>query len=163
VVIAAMNRRHRGFSAFKRRWRLVLCGVAASLIGAAASTAQTYKVNTADSQSLTSYLQRHRLPLVGAQVLSDGAGHRRIVLFGFVATESDKTEAAVKVIAFIRNRKRPGRPEPPLDNRIEVRPEIARMSNPGPATDSGHNSLNQVLDDLDRFGVSLLPLGSEPK
>jgi hypothetical protein len=101
--------------------------------------------------------------LVGAQVLSDGAGHRRIVLFGFVATETGKIAAAHKTMAFFKNRKRPVRRTLVLENRIEVRPELVRMSNPATAADLGHESLNQVLDDLDRYGVSLLPEGSEPK
>ena len=163
MMLKPINRPRRPLSAITRSWQLVLCGVAAALVSLAASSAQTYKVRAADSQSLTAYLQRHRLPLVGAKVLSDGAGHRRIVLFGFVATETGKTEAGHKAMAFFKNRRRPARPAPLLENRIEVRSELTRMSNPVPAADLGHESLNQVLDDLDRYGVSLLPEGSEPK
>src|SRR6516225_4604066 len=122
--IQTMNRRRKPLSAVRRSWPLMLCGVAAGLVGLAASSARTYKVRAADSQSLTTYLQRHRLPLVGAQALSDGAGHRRIVLFGFVATETGKIEAAHKAMAFFKNRRRPLRPAPVLENRIEVRSEL---------------------------------------
>src|SRR5437899_792179 len=71
--------------------RLVLGLVFCSLLPGA-SFAQSYKVDTSDTQSLTSYLRQHRLPLVGAQVLTNGAGDRRIVLYGFVATQFGKND-----------------------------------------------------------------------
>src|ERR1700691_5069582 len=43
-----------------------------------------YTNNAAQSGTLTSYLQSHRLPLVGAQVLSNGGGNQQIILYGFV-------------------------------------------------------------------------------
>jgi hypothetical protein len=144
----------------------VLAFCLALLIPAEATFAQSYTVNTADSQSLTTYLRQHRLPLVGAQVLGDGAGHRRIVLYGFVATDFGKNDAASKALAFVEDGMQAGTPAPQVENRIEVRPEIARMKThaaPAAAADTGNESLDQVLDDIDRFGVTLTPAQRNPQ
>jgi len=96
---------------------------------------------------------------VGAQVLSNSAGIQHIVLYGFVATEFGKSDAASKAIAYVGSEVPTGTPAPQLENRIEVRPEIARMKAPaaaGSAT-SINESLDQVLDDIDRFGVAMAP------
>jgi hypothetical protein len=116
--------------------------------------AQTYLVDSASSQALTTYLREHRLPLAGAQVLSDAAGKRHIVLYGFVATDFGKNDAARKALSYLNAK------DLPVDNRIQVRPEIARMKPPGqpaPAVDPGAESLDQVLKDIDRYGVSIPP------
>ena len=134
--------------------------IAAFLIGAGATLAQSYKVAVSVSQALTSYLRQNRLPLVGAQVLADGAGRRHIVLYGFVATQVGKNDAAQKAVAFLKNRAEAGTSEPQVDNRIEIRPEIARMKMPQAAAasaDSGNKSLDQVLDEIDRYGVKMVP------
>src|SRR5204862_5526959 len=55
-----------------------------------------YTNNTAQSGTLTSYLQSHRLPLVGAQVLNNSSGNQQIILYGFVATDFGKQDAADK-------------------------------------------------------------------
>src|SRR5882672_4366876 len=55
-----------------------------------------YTNDTAQSGTLTSYLQSHRLPLVGAQVLTNGGGNRQIILYGFVASDFGKQDAADK-------------------------------------------------------------------
>ncbi len=115
--------------------------------------AQSYNVDAAASQALTAYLREYRLPLVGAQVLSDAAGNRRIVLYGFVATELGKNDATRKALAYLKAK------DIPAENRIEVRPEIARMKSDRAAAtqaaDSGNESIDQVLDDIDRYGVSI--------
>jgi hypothetical protein len=146
--------------------RLVMaCWIAAVLIGSRATLAQSYKVDTADSQSLTTYLRQHRLPLVGAQVLSDSTGNRRIVLYGFVATEFGKNDAAAKALAYVKNEGRTGMPAPQVENRIEVRPEIARMkpqNATAAASASANESLDQVLNDIERFGVTMAPESNPP-
>jgi hypothetical protein len=137
----------------------------ALLIPARATLAQSYKVDGALSQSLTTYLRQHRLPLVGAQVLADGAGNRRIVLYGFVATDFGKNDAARQAVAYVGNAVQEGTTAPQVENRIEIRPEIAKMKMPaGPtAADSANESLDQVLDDIDRYGVSMAPAQAKPK
>jgi hypothetical protein len=89
-------------------------------------------------------------------VLSDAAGERRIVLYGFVATEFGKNDAARKALAFVG---RPGETAPQVENRIEIRPEIAGMKAlAAPAApNSGAETLDQVLDDIDRYGVTMAP------
>jgi hypothetical protein len=143
-----------------------MCSIWIALLFVAipATFAQSYKVDSAQSQSLTTYLRQHRLPLVGAQVLGDVAGNRRIVLYGFVATEYGKSDAAQKALTYVQNGARAGARAPQVENRIEVRPEIAQMkTQTTPAADSGNQSLDQVLDDIDRFGVSMAPAGPGPK
>lgn len=156
--IAALIR--RGGLNIRRLRSVMALWIAALLIGGGAAFAQSYKVDPADSQSLTTYLRQHQLPLVGAQVLGDVAGNRRIVLYGFVATEFGKNDAARKALAYVENGARAGMPTPQVENRIEIRPEIARMktqANTAAAADSGNESLDQVLDDIERFGVAMAP------
>jgi hypothetical protein len=139
--------------------------IVALLIGAVATFAQSYKIDAADSQSLTTYLRQHRLPLVGAQVLGDVTGNRRIVLYGFVATEFGKNDAARKALAYVERGAQAGTSAPQVENRIEIRPEIARMKTQAAtaaAVDSGNKSLDQVLDDINHFGVTMVP-ESSPK
>ena len=115
------------------------------------SAADSYKVEAKGSQDLTVYLRQHRLPLVGAQVLEDAAGDQRVVLYGFVATDFGKNDAARKAREYLKSS------DIAIDNRIEVRPEIARMrpqAAPAAAGAAGNESLDQVLNDIDRYGVS---------
>ena len=161
-----IKRPRRGFSILKGPRPVVVFWIAALLIAAPATFAQSYKVDAADSQSLTTYLRQHRLPLVGAQVLGDAAGNRRIVLYGFVATDFGKNDAANKALAYIQNSAQAGTAVPQVENRIEVRPEIARMKTHAAAagtTDSGNESLDQVLDDIDRYGVTMAPGERNPQ
>jgi hypothetical protein len=135
-----------------------LCGfligtvLAAMLFGLARyALADSYKPEAKSSQDLTVYLRQHRLPLVGAQVLKDAAGDQRVVLYGFVATDFGKNDAARKARAYLKSS------DIEIDNRIEVRPEIARMrpqAAPAMAGAAGNESLDQVLNDIDRYGVS---------
>jgi hypothetical protein len=147
----------------KRPRSLMAFWIATLLIGAAVTFAQSYKVDAAASQSLITYLRQHRLPLVGAQVLSDVAGNRRIVLYGFVATEFGKNDAARKALAYVERGARAGTLSPQVENRIEIRPEIARMKTQATTVavvDSGNESLDQVLDDINHFGVTMAPESS---
>ena len=91
-----------------------------------------YTNNTAQSGTLTSYLQSHRLPLVGAQVLNNSSGNQQIILYGFVATDFGKQDAADKARRYLHN------PNAPVINRIAVRPELATGANgSAPAASSG--------------------------
>jgi hypothetical protein len=159
-----IGRARQGLSVLEGPRPVVAFWIAALLI-AAPAFAQSYKVDAAGSQSLTTYLRQHRLPLVGAQVLGNAAGNRRIVLYGFVATEFGKNDAAHKALAYI-NGAQAGASVPQVENRIEVRPEIARMKThaaPAGTTDSGNESLDQVLDDIDRYGVTMAPGERNPQ
>jgi hypothetical protein len=153
----------RDDSSIKRLRSLMAFWIAALFIGAVATFAQSYKVDATDGQSLTTYLRQHRLPLVGAQVLGDVAGNRRIVLYGFVATEFGKNDAARKALAYVERGARAGTPAPQVENRIEIRPEIARMrtqATTAAVVNSGNESLDQVLDDINHFGVTMMPESS---
>ena len=74
----------------------VIAAVIAS-IGTRAAFAQQYTVDRSASDKLTSYLRHHRLPLVGAQVLTAADGGRRLVLYGFVATDFGRKNAESNV------------------------------------------------------------------
>ena len=78
-----------------------------------------YTNDTAQSDTLTSYLQSHRLPLVGAQVLTNSSGNRQIILYGFVASDFGKQDAADRARQYLHS------PNAPVINRIAVRPELA--------------------------------------
>ncbi len=85
------------------------------------------------SRDLTNYLHDHRLPLVGAQVMSDQGGVRQLVLYGFVATASGKQDAVVKSRGFLKDA------GIQVTNRVKVRPELLTMKQgataDGPASD----------------------------
>jgi hypothetical protein len=102
-----------------------------------------YTNDTAQSGTLTSYLQSHRLPLVGAQVLTNAGGSQQIILYGFVATDFGRQDAADKARRYLHN------PNAPVINRIAVRPELASGANgsaaasavpPGGASGGGYGS-----------------------
>jgi hypothetical protein len=137
------------------RWSFVPAFVlTAMLTSASTQLPQTDQVDAAASQSVTSYLRQHRLPLVGAQVLRDTSGNRRLVLYGFVATEFGRKDAVDKALRYLNAT------NIPVDNRIKVRPEIARMKpqhTPAPVLNSGSQSLDQILNDIERYGVSSPP------
>ncbi len=71
----------------------------------------------AQSQALTSYLQAHRLPLVGVNVIEQN-GHPNAILYGFVATPAGERDAADIVRRAFRGS------QVTIQNRILVRPEL---------------------------------------
>jgi hypothetical protein len=77
-----------------------------------------YTNDSSQSNALTSYLQAHRLPLVGAQVLANESGSREVILYGFVATDFGKQDAAGRARRFLND------PGATVLNRIVVRPEL---------------------------------------
>ena len=70
------------------------------------------------SDQLTYYLQGHRLPLVGAQVVNSPAGNQKVILYGFVATTKGKADAEDRTRKFLHE------PDAVIDNRIVIRPEL---------------------------------------
>lgn len=89
----------------------------------------------ADSSSaLTTYLHKHRLPLVGGQVLSNSNGPQQVVLYGFCATDFGKSDAEAKARAFLQL------PDIAIVNHIEVHPELAGMKADGSTGAHGNSS-----------------------
>jgi hypothetical protein len=137
----------------------------------AAEVAQNFTVDSAASEALTNYLRHNRLPLVGAQIGTASAGARRLVLYGYVATQIGKSDAESKAVAYL------GSPRPEVVNRIVIQPEIAKMKN-GSANGAPDNpqtgsvsdytgaaasgsfpgeSIDQVLQDIQQYGVKSVP------
>ena len=104
-----------------------LCALAAPR-RALAQASSGANVDQASSEALTAYLRQNRLPLVGAQVINVKRRARRVVLYGFVATDEGKQDAERKVVAYL------GTPVPSIDDRLIVKPELATMTTP-PAAD----------------------------
>jgi hypothetical protein len=130
--------------------------LALALAAAPTAFAQQYAADVTQSQALTSYLRAHRLPLVGAQVLKNADGGERLMLYGFVATNYGKSDAQRKALDFLHAS------GIEVQNRIAVRPEIAKMKAPPAASGEaaaapGGESLDGVLDDIARYGVKGAP------
>ena len=138
--------------------------------------AQNFTVDATASEALTNYLRQNRLPLVGAQIGTASTGARRLVLYGYVATPMGKSDAETKAVAHL------GGSPPEVVNHIVIQPELAKMRSGGHAKDSsgeastsGVNdyaaggapsgafpgqSLDQVIDDIQRFGIKSVPADS---
>jgi hypothetical protein len=128
---------------------------------AAASTfpavAQQYQVDDSSSKTLTDYLHHHRLPLVGAQVFTTADGERKLLLYGYVATEFGKGDAERKALKFL------GDSTIATTNSIKVNPAIvnggARQSGSdasGPVRDTDQQ-WNKVMMGIYRNGLQPLP------
>jgi hypothetical protein len=164
-----------------RAVRLLACSVIfASVIAFAmaatplAAIAEDFTVDTAASEALTNYLRQNRLPLVGAQIGTASAGARRLVLYGYVATQIGKSDAESKAVAYL------GAPRPEVVNRIVIQPEIAKMKG-GSANGARNNSragsvgdytgatasgsfpgesIDQVLQEIQQYGIKTVPQDS---
>ena len=140
--------------------------VALTLAVTVPAYAQHYTVNRTASDALSAYLHKHRLPLVGAEVLQ-ASGGQHVVLYGFVASDRGKQDAQRRALTYI------GNSSAEIDNRIAVRPEIAQMeaaqmvsataapsvagaTNP-PAAGVSSKSFAQVLDEIQRYGIKSPP------
>jgi hypothetical protein len=144
--------------AARRTVWIVAAALALAAIAPRMALAAQYAVDAAQSKALTSYLRGRRLPLVGAQVLKSADGGERLVLYGFVASSHGKADAQRKALAYLHAE------GIPVENRIAVRPEIARMKAPARATESeprrasaGGESIDNVLNDISRYGVKSAP------
>jgi hypothetical protein len=115
---------------------LIACMIGGPLRSVA--RAQTTDVDQTTSEALTAYLKQHRLPLVGAQVIKDNSGGRRLVLYGFVATDEGKIDAEQKAIGYL------GTPVPTVDDRLLVKPELATMTSPQPSDQSGQSDTGEA-------------------
>ena len=135
--------------------------VALTLAVTAPAYAQHYTVNRKASDALTAYLHKHRLPLVGAEVLQ-ASGSQHVVLYGFVASDRGKQDAQRRAVTYI------GKSGAEIDNRIAVRPEIAQMESGAaapsvagatnsPAPGASSKSFAQVLDEIQRYGIKSPP------
>jgi hypothetical protein len=138
-----------------------------------AARAQNFTVDTPTSEALTNYLRQNRLPLVGAQIGTASTGARRLVLYGYVATQMGKSDAETKAVAQL------GGSPPEVVNRIVIQPELAKMRSGWRAKDSSGDasgggvtdyaaggapsgafpgqSLDQVIDDIQRYGIKSVP------
>src|SRR5260370_21815130 len=80
--------------------RCVIAIMAALFLSAAPAMAQQYTVDRKTSDALSAYLKDNRLPLVGAQVLQGASGTRRLVPYGYSATQMGKDNAAQKAVTY---------------------------------------------------------------
>ena len=104
-----------------------------------AARAQTSAPDTDQSSRLTDYLHAHRLPLVGAQVLSSSTG-RSVMLYGYTATEFGKGDAEAKARRFLQDS------DVVISNHIRVRPEIASMRSPRSSSSSSQSAYPPSAD-----------------
>ncbi len=98
---------------------------------ALAAPAQAYAPDASASSALTRYLKKHKLPLVGAQVSIAPDGSRKVLLYGFVATDFGKTDARKKARAFLHD------PDAEIISHIVVRPEIRHKPPSAAGTGAG--------------------------
>ncbi len=147
--------------------------IAIALLGTPrAAIAQNFTVDSTASEALTNYLRQNRLPLVGAQIGTASTGARRLVLYGYVATQMGKSDAESKAVGHL------GGTPPEIVNRIVIQPEIAKLKSGGHGGSSGDastggvndyaasgapngafagQSLDQVIDDIQRYGIKSVP------
>ena len=74
------------------------------------------------SKDTTKYLHKHQLPLVGARVSNADDGTRKVVLYGFVASDLGKSDAVAKTIHYL------GRDGLTIVNSIAVKPNLNNLS-----------------------------------
>ncbi len=95
--------------------------VAMGGVVAAPALAQSRTVDHPTSDQLSEYLHKHRLPMVGAQVSTTAGGVRQVMLYGFVATDFGKQDAAKKTRQYLRDS------TVAVTNNIRVNPEIRQL------------------------------------
>ena len=143
-----------------RQLGLMVVVITIVLAAARSARAQQYSVDRRASKALTADLRKNHLPLVGAQVMTAGGNQRRLVLYGFVASELGKEDAQKKAMQYLAT------PGIEVINRITVRPEIANLkeppqdveqASPAPAQGGAAMTLDQILDEIERYGVKAAP------
>jgi hypothetical protein len=87
---------------------------------ATTASAQNANVDQNASDSVTKYLHKHRLPMVGAQI-TNGASGRQMMLYGFVATNFGKQDAETKARQSLHD------PTIPIVNSIRVNPQLHHL------------------------------------
>lgn len=121
------------------------------------AAAQSNGIDSKASQQLTSYFRTHRLPLVGAQVMSSDGGGKQVVVYGFVATPFGRVDAENKAREFLKE------PNLKVVNRIQVRPEIRDLKNKPSESDEdeaepedqGGDPWARILRDMRSNGLTL--------
>lgn len=135
------------------------------LVAADSVHAQQYHVDQDSSAALTKYLHKHRLPLVGAQVMRDNTGTPQLNLYGFVATDAGRADAVRKAERFL------GAGEVPVVNSIQVNPSInshgadggAANAPPGSATaPNSSQQWNNAMQGIYKNGAQPLPSPGAP-
>jgi hypothetical protein len=86
------------------------------------AAAQGANVDRAASDALTAYLREHHLPLVGGSVSRIPGGGTQVMLYGYVATEKGKQNAAARAASYFKNDA-----NVTVVNRIAVNPEIRNL------------------------------------
>jgi hypothetical protein len=89
-------------------------------IACGSAAAQSSGVDAAASDKLTKYLHKNRLPMVGAQVLNTSSG-RRLMLYGYVATDFGKTDAVTKSKRYLQDS------SISVVNNIQVNPQVRHL------------------------------------
>lgn len=100
------------------------------LVGMRAAFAEHFTLDSTTSDALTQRLHKHRLPLVGAQVLSGDDGTRKVILYGYVATDKGRYDAEQRARDYL------GGGEMEIDNRVVIEPSV-RRSHPPAENDYG--------------------------
>ncbi len=142
----------------------VIFFAAALIMLATAVRAQQYHVDQASSTALTGYFHRHRLPLVGAQVLRTDDGNPRVNLYGFVAAVSGRDDAEREARRFL------GVADVPIADSIRVKPSIdsanasgaASSGAPSTAPGNSNQEWNKAMEGIYKYGAQPLPSPGVP-
>ncbi|HUY26443.1 MAG TPA: hypothetical protein VMV27_03400 [Candidatus Binataceae bacterium] len=150
----------------RRNGAVIIFGLLLGLLPlrAPVAQAQQYHVDQASSTALTKYLHRHRLPLVGGQVLRTDSGTPKLVLYGFVATQSGRGDAERKAERYL------GLTDVPVTNSIQIKPSINASgaspgSGPGAPSQPAPNSnqqWNNAMEGIYKNGAQPLPSPGVP-
>ncbi len=105
------------------------------------AAAQSSTVDRVASEALTGDLRQHQLPLVGASVSRAGDGSTQVMLYGYVATQQGKQNAAARAAKYFKHD-----PRLALVNRITVNPEIRNLG-------SASNSAAAGAPDAGRYSA----------
>jgi hypothetical protein len=109
-----------------RRIAQILIAVACIMwVAVGIAAAQSSNVDTTTSTKLTNYLHKNRLPMVGAQISNTSAG-RRLMLYGYVATDFGKDDAVTKSKQYLHDS------TIAVVNNIRVNPQLKHLKRPPP-------------------------------
>src|SRR5271167_3059244 len=104
-----------------RRIAQILIAVACIMwVAVGIAAAQSSNVDTTTSTKLTNYLHKNRLPMVGAQISNTSAG-RRLMLYGYVATDFGKDDAVTKSKQYLHDS------TIAVTNNIRVNPQLKHL------------------------------------
>jgi hypothetical protein len=109
----------------------VALALAVLLAGMRAAFAEHFTLDATSSDALTHHLHHKRLPLVGAQVLSGDDGTRKVILYGYVATDKGRYDAEQRARSYL------GGGDLEVDNRVVVEPSVRRAHPPATENDYG--------------------------